>query len=176
MPILIAIAGAALAFYFFVIRARNTADVATDLIDVANDVRLAARRFGFKRQTNVHPADSIEDPKIAMVGIAVSFLELGSFPTQEQRNALIVQAQSQLDVSKSEAEELVVLGRWMVTECGGPSAAKSRLSRKLYKLSGTGAVTPVLTIVQNTLAVGEDALNETQRDALEDVKQALHVR
>ncbi|MEM1064840.1 MAG: hypothetical protein AAF771_12515 [Pseudomonadota bacterium] len=176
MHILIALAGAALAFYFFVIRARNAADVTTELMDVANDVKLAARRFGFKRQTSVHPVDSIEEPKIAIVGIAVSFLEIGSFPTQEQRDALVVQAQSILEVSKSDAEELVVLGRWLVTECGGPNAAISRLSRKLYKLSGTSAVTPVLSLVQNTLAVNGGELNEPQRDALDDVKGALHIR
>lgn len=50
MPFLIAIITAAGAFYFWTMRARNAADAAHNVIDMANDVRLAARRFGFTKK------------------------------------------------------------------------------------------------------------------------------
>ena len=129
MHILVALAGISAAVYFFFIRARHAADVTHDLLDMAQDVASAARRFGFRRKANVHPAESIEDPNIAIMGIAVAFLDLGSFPTQEQHGALIVQGQSVLDVSRDDAEELTLLGRWLISQCGGADAAISRLAR-----------------------------------------------
>ncbi|WP_411891115.1 hypothetical protein [Yoonia sp. SDW83-1] len=174
MPILIAIIGAATAFYFFVIRARNAANIATDMMDMANDVRLAARRFGFKRQTNLHPVESIEDPNLAITAIALSFLELNDLPTQDQRNAMVVQAQSTLGISKTDAEEMMVLGRWLMNECNGADGAISRISRKLFKLDGANGFDPLMTLVKSALP--EDGLNDKQRDALDDIKRAFKIR
>ncbi len=116
MPFLIGIVGIAVAIYWFVIRTRNAANVATDLFDVANDVRLAARRFGFRRRSDLHLAESIADPNLAIAGIAVAFLELDDYPTQQQRQALLVQIQSKLHLEQDVATELTVLGRWLMTE------------------------------------------------------------
>ncbi|MEJ6403980.1 hypothetical protein [Yoonia sp. 2307UL14-13] len=173
MPIILALIGAATAFYFLVIRARNAADIATDVVDMANDVRLAARRFGFKRRTNLHPVESIEDPNLAISAIALSFLELNDLPTQEQRNAMVVQSQSVLDVSKIDAEEMMVLGRWFMSECGGPDAAISRISRKLCKIDPSG-FDPLMGLVKAVLP--DDGLNDKQRDALDDIKRAFRIR
>lgn len=173
MPIVLALIGAATAFYFLVIRARNAADIATDVADMANDVRLAARRFGFRRRTNLHPVESIEDPNLAISAIALSFLELNDLPTQEQRNAMIVQSQSVLGVRKADAEEMMVLGRWFMSECGGPDAAISRLSRKLYKIDPSG-FDPLMRLVKAVLP--DEGLNDKQREALDDIKRAFRIR
>ena len=174
MPVIIAILGAATAFYFLVIRARNGAAIATEMLDMANDVRAAARRFGFKRRTNLHPVESIEDPNLAVSAIALAFLELNDLPTQDQRNAMIVQAQSTLGVSKTDAEELIVLGRWLMTECGGADAAISRISRKLQRIDGANSFDALMTLIKSTLP--EAGLNDKQRDALDDIKRAFRIR
>ncbi|QLQ20376.1 MAG: hypothetical protein HZT43_19915 [Exiguobacterium profundum] len=62
MPFFIALLGALAAGYYFWRRSRNAANIATELMDVASDVRLAARRFGFKRQADIHPVEAVEDP------------------------------------------------------------------------------------------------------------------
>lgn len=176
MPFLIGIVGIAVAIYWFVIRTRNAANVATDLFDVANDVRLAARRFGFRRRSDLHPAESIADPNLAIAGIAVAFLELDDYPTQQQRQALLVQIQSKLHLEQDVATELTVLGRWLMTECGGPQPAIARLSRKLYKLDGARQVEPLLSIVQQVLVIGGGQMNHKQRDALDDVRRAFRLQ
>jgi hypothetical protein len=176
MPFLIGLVGIAVAIYWFFVRSRNAANVATDLFDVANDVRLAARRFGFRRRSDLHPVESIEDPNMAIAGIAVAFLELDDYPTQEQRQALLVQLQSKLVLDEGAATELTILGRWFMNECGGPQPAIARLSRKLFKLSGAKTMEPLLAIVQAVLLVGNGQLNDNQRDALDDVRRAFRLQ
>jgi hypothetical protein len=175
MPFLIALLGAAVALYFFINRSRNAAHMAGDLADMAGDVMSAARRFGFRRRSNIHPVESIEDPNLAIAGIAAAFLELDGYPTQEHRQALLVQLQSKLGVDRTGAEELCVLGRWFIHECGGAEPAISRLSRKLYKMDGAKPVEPLMGIVQGMLAAGNGDLNDRQREALDDLKRAFRL-
>lgn len=61
MPILMTLLSIIGAAYFWSGRARNARDAAEDIVHVASDVRLAFRRMGFKRKTNIHPVDAIED-------------------------------------------------------------------------------------------------------------------
>lgn len=166
---LIAIAGAA---YFWFNRAQNAKDTAVDLLDAANDVRLAARRFGFKRRTNVHPVDDIEDPNVAIATIATAFIELDDLPTQNQRDKLAVQLQYQLNQDTKAAEELMVLGRWLMGQCGRPDAAISRVTRRLYKFDGVHSVEPLMTVLKNL--AGEN-LSDSQSDSIAEITRAFHL-
>ena len=83
---------------------------------------------------NVHPVESIEDPRLAIAAIANAFIEPDDLPTAEHRQLLQVQLRSKLRADADEAEEMEVLGRWFMSECGGADPAIARLSRKLYKI------------------------------------------
>jgi hypothetical protein len=76
MHIILGIIGIATAAYFLVMRARRGAEMATELIDVADDIRAAARRFGFRRKYQQHAVDSIEDARLAIGGLATAFIAL----------------------------------------------------------------------------------------------------
>ncbi|MEO0991974.1 MAG: hypothetical protein AAFX00_13635 [Pseudomonadota bacterium] len=176
MPAVIAaLLAAAAAIYFFVIRARNAAEMTHELMDVASDVAAAARRFGFRRRYDMHPVDSIDDPDIALAGVAVSFLEVGGSPSRQTWDALSVRLQSQLGINKADAQELIVLGRWLMNECGTPGAAVTRMSKKLYSLRGATAVEPLMIVIKGALTAGGDSLTDAQRDALEDIQRRLRV-
>jgi hypothetical protein len=144
-------------------------------MDMANDVRLAARRFGFRRRTDLHPAEAIEDPAIAIAGIASAFIELDGLPTSDQRSALVRQMQTVLSLPAQDADELAILGRWIASECGPPDAAISRLSRKLARLGGVDSFSPLLTILNGTLTASSAALNTRQKEALDDVQRAFRI-
>jgi hypothetical protein len=59
------------------------------VLDMANDVRLAARRFSFQRRVNIHPVESLEGPRAWRPPRRRSpFLELDDLPTAEQRASL----------------------------------------------------------------------------------------
>ncbi len=159
--------------YFWAQRARNAAKMTSELADVATDIYLAAKRFGFRRKVNRHPVESIEDRNLAVAGIACAFLELGSLPTQDQRDQLHVQLQSVLNVSQSDAEEMMILGRWLVNECASPDAAITRMAKRLFKISGMETFSDLLHILQNTLP---KSWNSQQISALDDVKLAFKIR
>ena len=175
MPVLIGLAAIVAGILFFVIRARNAAQVGADVLDMANDVRLAARRFGFRRTADLHPAEAIEDPNIAVSAIAMAFLELDDLPTADQRSALTRRLAPALDVSARDAAELVILGRWMVAECGGADAAISRLSRKLHRLSGAEGIAPLMAAMEAVAQAGSGSLSQRQTEALDDIKRAFRI-
>ncbi len=91
--------------------ARNAANVATDLVDMAQDVMGAARRFGFRRKANTHPVDSLEDTKVAMAALGISFLEQGGLPSKEQQATLQRALQQTYDMSEADAVEALILAR-----------------------------------------------------------------
>lgn len=166
---LIAIAGAA---FFWFNRARNAKDTAVDLLDAANDVRLAARRFGFKRRTNVHPVDDIEEPAVAIATIATAFLELDDLPTQDQRTQLAVQLQYQLNQDPKATEELMVLGRWLMLQCERPDAAISRVTRRLHKFDGVQSVETLMTVLKN---LAGEKLSDSQSDSIAEITRAFRL-
>ncbi|MDH5797344.1 MAG: hypothetical protein OEZ19_02175 [Paracoccaceae bacterium] len=169
MPFVIAALGAIAAAYFWANRARNAAYIADDMIDIAQTALGAARRFNFRRKANTHPIDCIDDSKIAVGALAVAFLELGGLPTVEDKATMKVALRSGLRVSEDDAEELSVLGSWMIQQCKGADAAFTRLARRLRKLtsaSGLDDLMPVLTHIVNNLP---GALTARQQDALSDL-------
>lgn len=175
MPFVLALLGALGAVYFFVIRARNARDMASEVLDVANDVRLAARRFGFRRQTHVHPVDAIEDSNIAVAALGSAFVELDDLPTREQRAALGRAVARMGGIAHSEAEEMLVLGRWIVNESGGPAQSVSRLAKRLYKMTGADGFAPLMEVIKAVGEAGQGGLSAGQKDALSDVQRAFRI-
>ena len=164
---LIAIAGVA---YMWFWRARNAADAASEIMDAANDVRLAARRFGFRRKRDVHPVDSIDDARVAGAGLMMALLMDDGVIRDDRRQATLVQMQSVFETGKQEAEELATLGQWLVTQCASPSAAFTRLAKTLNRLSGAEVfpdlqrmITHVFTENGTLAPVAEEALAELRQ-------------
>ncbi|QFT80200.1 hypothetical protein FIU89_06205 [Roseovarius sp. THAF27] len=176
MHIILGLIGLSTAAYFLVIRARNAAHVASDLSDMARDVRSAARRFGFKRQTNIHPVETIEEPNLAIAALGTAFLEMDDLPTKEQRDALNAALREQLQMSAADADEALILGHWFVSECHGPETAVPRLGRKLYKLDGQASFEPLLSVVTATAQAGTGDLNAKQREALDEIRRAFRIK
>ena len=172
MPIIMGILATALAVYFFVIRARNAADMATDLVNVAGDVKAAARRFKFSRKHNQHPVDSIEDPEMAVAALGYAYANMDKLPTDDDMRQLDLAVQSALNVPHKDAEELLVLGRWFVDECGGAQPAITRLSKKLFKLGSNDSFQQVMEIIK---MVSKDELTVHQKEALHDMKRAFRI-
>lgn len=172
MHIVAGVLAALAAVYFFVLRARGAAEMTHKLMDVADDVRAAARRLGFARRPAAHPMEAVEAPNIAAATLAVAFQELDGLPTESDRSRLLMSLQSRLDVSLQEAEELATLGRWLMGECRGPEPAISRAGRKLFKLT-SGDIGPMMPMLDDIAP--ESGPTERQTDAREELRRAFRL-
>jgi uncharacterized membrane protein len=176
MPYIVAILGLLAGAYFWMNRARAASNAAQDLVGSAQDVLSAARRFGFRRRYNEHPVDSLQDADVAIAAAALAFLDLSGLPTAEQMNALEGSLQSNLGHDRAKAEEAMILGRWLVTECGSADAALKRLTRRLVKLEGAKALQPFMLVVKDVAASGRGGdLSTQQKEALDDIARAFRL-
>ncbi|MEM8570061.1 MAG: TerB family tellurite resistance protein [Pseudomonadota bacterium] len=176
MHIAIALLGlaGALGYYFWRMRASQAA--ATDLFDVANDVRLAARRFGFKRQANVHPVDSIDDPRLGAAGIVMAIASLDHAVSQAEIDTAKLQCQVKFGISKQEADEIVTFGRWIADQCGSSSEAVRRLSKRVSYLAGDEAMPDLLDMSQAVATAEGKGLDEYDREALATIRRIFKGR
>jgi len=170
---LLALAGAA---SFWLWRARNAAEMTGELLDAANDVRLAARRFGFKRKSKIHPVDSIEDARVAGAAIVAALVRQAGRVTPEQEDTWLVQMQSKFNVGKPEAKELSVLGDWLVGQCSTPSNAVPRISRRLAQLAGPAALPDMEEMIQAVFGADGAALPSAVEDGLTDLRARLKAK
>lgn len=177
MPVILGIIAAVAGVYFFLMRAKNAKDMAQEVLGTADDVLTtvinAPRRIRFRRQTNQHPVEGVDDPRLAVAALASAFIELDDLPTAEQRKALIVQLRTVLRADAVEAEEMAVLGRWLVGQCNGPAEAVTRLGRRLHKLDKGASIEDLTAILSGI--TGENGLSEPQRDALDEISRVLRL-
>ena len=171
MHIVIGVLGLVTAVYIFVLRARNAAEMTNELMGMADDVRAAARRLGFRRKKAIHPVEAIDDPNTAAATIATAYLELHGLPTEDTRADLLRAMQSALEIDLKEAEEQLILGRWLVNEYNGPVPAIARAARRLYKLTG-GKAGPLLDILGSITAV---PASEHQADATQEIRRVFRL-
>lgn len=174
MPVLIALLSVVSAVAFFIIRSRNTLNAARDLVGMADDVRLAARRFGFRRKSNVHPVDAVEEDTVLLGALSVGYSMLGQVFTEASKTQLVELCQDQLLQTHQEAQDLVVYGHWMIQQCGTPSAGFTRVLKRLYRLRGNAAFDPIMGMLSG-LSKGGD-LTPQQREALEEVQTVFRLR
>lgn len=169
MPILIAILTAIAGAIWWWAR-NNPRDAIHTAQDVATTIKNAPRKLAFRRQTNAHPVEGIDDERIAICAIAQSFLELDTLPTIEQRKHLHMLLRSKLRCSDEEAEEMEVLGRWLVTQCNGAREAVPRLGRRLKKIDDGGAWDRMQDVL---MPLVEGDLSPAQTDAIDDLRIAF---
>ncbi len=175
MPVLLAIAVAA-TVVFWMYRARAAGQVATDLVGAAADVMNAPRRFGFRRRADQHPVEGIDRPDLAIGPLAVAFLELDRLPSAEQHQAVVAALGRHLTLPIAKAEEIMILGHWLVVQCNGAQPAIERLAKRLFRLDGQASLQPLTSVLRDIATAGGGTLSERKKSALEDIARHLRVR
>ena len=177
MPVILAVIAAAGAVLWWMYRARAAGQVAQDLAGAASDVLNAARRFGFQRRANQHPAESVDKPELAVGTIGLAFMELDALPSQEQQKALASALSRHMLVPVAQADEILILARWLIGECGGPTPAIERMARRLFRLNGAATLEPLLAVLKEVAqSGGQGGLSSRQKDALEDIARLMRLR
>lgn len=168
---LLAIIGLLAAASFWIWRIRAASEAAQELTNMASDVLGAARALGFRRRANVHAVDSVEDPQLATTGIAMAFLELDNMPSRDDQQALARSLDRNLGCGMEKAEEMMIVGRWLVNECNGPMPAITRLTKRLNRLDNAAFQT--LLPILNDIGSRAGQLSDRQRDALAEISRRM---
>ena len=171
MPIIILVLSAVGGAIWWWVRSNPDKAVyaAQDAVTVA---RNAPRKLAFRKQLNAHPVEGIDDARIAICALAQAFLELDDLPTKEQRDRLHFLVRTKLRASEDEAEEMEVLGRWLIGQCNEASAAVTRLSRRLNVIDGSASWDLLQEILMELVS---DQVSAGQADAIADMKRALRL-
>lgn len=149
-------------------------EAAREIGNMAGDLINAPRRLGFRRRANAHPVEGVEDPRLAIAAISLAFLELGGLPSREDQQALSQSLSRQLGLSRDDADEMLILGRWLIGECQGPQPAITRLTKRLAKLDP--AAFQQLLPVLNEIGSHGGTLRPNQREALDEIARIMKLR
>lgn len=169
MPILLLILSAIGGAIWFWVR-NNPRDAMHAAQDAVTVVKNAPRKLAFRKQTNAHAVEGIDDPRIAICAIGQSFIELDELPTLDQRQHMGHQLQTVVGCSADEADEMQILGRWLMNQCQGPEQAITRLGRRLYKIDGDAS----WDLLQEFLgSLVQNGLSSAQVDAISELKRAF---
>ena len=158
---------------FWLYRVKAAREQAGEGMDAANDVRLAARRLMYKNKHNTHPADSVDDPRLAAAGIVIAVATMDAPISQAEIAALTREAQAVFEISEREALDMVSFGRWVTEQCGTNDEAVRRLSKVVAKLAGAEAEPDLLRMIEAVATADGSILGEDERDAMASVQRAF---
>ena len=154
-------------------RARAAADASREVIDAASDARAAIRRFGYRRKVGQHPADSIDDPRLAAAGMMAALARMDGDLTAEQMNALRVECRASFRVDQKEADDIAAYGRWIASQSQDPGEAVRRLSRIVRDQAEPEAHADLVRMLERIAAVGGGGVSEMQQASIDAVRRAL---
>lgn len=164
-----AAAGVALLFLML----RKPGPAAPPLAEVAPEVAAAARNFGVLLRADRHPVDCLEDSAIALAAIGLAFVELGGIPRPGQSEALSRSLHKTLGLSSQKVDQALVLGHWIVAQCGGPVAAMDRLTRRLAALRAEAGYERLTKLLSDVTEAGGNVTSGRQQDALAAITRSL---
>lgn len=175
MHIVIGILAIIAAAYFWLNRAKRAADAGADILDMANDVRLAARRFGFKRKLDAHPVETVEDARLTATALVFAIGLDGGLLYHSEEEAILHQVQNKFRVDANEAEEMVVFGKWLVSRSPSPGQAIERLARRTLKLGGPETWPDLDDMLSAVYADGDPRRRDALTAGREDVMRVYRI-
>ncbi len=173
MPVIIAVLGAIAAAAYWMYRMKDAKNAAQDLMEMGNDVRLAARRFQYKRRTNVHPIDGVDDARLVAAGIMAIAAEMDGAITKAEQDVMMDQAVSTFNCTDVDAEEFIVFGRWLAAQGNNRDETLRRLIKRVITLGGVEAVPDMITMVKAVGMADGGPLDEGIDDMIERLQRAV---
>lgn len=154
-------------------RARATSAAAEDIVDAAQDAQAALRRFGYRRKAGVHPADQVEDARLAAAGMMAAIARMDGDLTADQMNALRVECRASFRVPQPEADDIAAYGRWLAGQSQDPDDAIRRLARVIRAQAGAEAQKDLIAMLTRVAAVEGGGPSELQSAAIDRVRHGF---
>lgn len=144
----------------------------TDMAVPAKDQRLNVKRL-LSGDDGAHPADTVEDPRVAAAGIVVAIATMDGPISQAEIARLSRAAQETFEISERQALELLSLGRWIAGECATNAEAVRRLSRVVLRTAGPEAGPDLVRMIEEVTAGGGAELGAEESEAVAAIRQTF---
>ena len=163
----------ALAVWYW--RFKMAREAGGELLDAASDLKSAVRRLKYKRKHDKHPADSIDDARLAASGIAVAVATMDAPLSQAEISALSASAQRTFNIGAGEADDIVAFGRWIADQCGTQGEAVRRLSKALLRTAGAEAGPDMIRMINDVATADGRVIGEAESDAIDTLRRTLGI-
>ncbi|MHA7773137.1 TerB family tellurite resistance protein [Roseibium sp. M-1] len=171
MHILLAALGILAAAAFWIYRIRRVADNTRVVLDAAQEVKAAARRFGFKTRANQHPVDGIDDPRVSGAALLVLVAETDGGISKAEQDAILGQLQSVFSMPLGEAEELFMFAKWLANRNSNPDDMIRRLIKRTVNLGGRDTLPDMIRMVRAVGMADTGTMTDDTAQVIEKLKQ-----
>ena len=153
-------------------RARNAADAAQTVFDMASDAKAAARRFGYHRKHNKSPLDTVDDPRLSAAAMLVAMAKLDGDLSRDQIERITRECIETFDVDAAEGADMTAFGRWL-SQHGEPEEVLRRLARSLRGSMDAERQTSLYAMLERVAAIEGGEVSERQTRAVEMVRRTF---
>lgn len=173
MPFILGILGVLSVVALWYWRVKAAQEAAGEVANAANDVRLAIRRFGYLRKHKTHPADCVEDPRLAAAGIVAAIAGMDAPLSKAEIDRLTAEASAVFGVDSREAVDIATFGRWIAGQCATPEEAVRRLTKVVRAQAGAEAGPDLLALVEAVATADGAPMGDPERDAQTAIRRGL---
>ena len=172
MHLLLALIAAVCFVAFWMLRTRGAVGASADAAHASDELRAAVRRFGGRRQAGRHPAEAVDDARLAAAGMMAAVAQMDGELTKAQIDALRVECRAAFRVIQSDADEIAAFGRWLADECDDAEDALRRLGGRVRALASEEAQSDLIGMLER-VAAAEGGISTEQRQAIDTVRRRL---
>ncbi|MEM6355352.1 MAG: hypothetical protein AAF844_06680 [Pseudomonadota bacterium] len=173
MPVILAVLGALVALSVWYWRFKMMREASGEILDMAQGVRAAARRFAYRRRHNVHPAESVEDARLAAAGIMAAVAQIDAPLSKAEIEGIAAEARRTFNAGHDEAQEIAAFGRWIAGQCGSSDDAVRRLLKAIHRHAEGDVGDELLAMVRRVAAADGNELTEGQEGALATIARSF---
>ncbi|GAB4392613.1 MAG: hypothetical protein Tsb0032_08940 [Kiloniellaceae bacterium] len=174
MHFVLAIAGIAAVVGIWLWRAHTAARAAGELMESADDIRAALRRFGYRRKANVNPLDGIDDSRLAAAGILAAFANMDGGLGRAEIAAIARECGAAFHCDATEAEQIGAYGRWLIQQSANMDEAVRRLARNLEGKLTEAEKDQLMEMVERVASIEGGNLTDGQRYTLGQLARQLN--
>jgi len=153
-------------------RARNAADAAQSVFEMASDAKAAARRFGYRRKNNKSPLDTVDDPRLSAAGMLVAIAKLDGDISRDQVERITRECIETFEVGAAEGADMTAIGRWL-SQQGEPEEVLRRLARSMRGSLDADRLESLYGMLERVASVEGGEVSERQTSAIEMVRRTF---
>jgi len=170
------IVGLVTAAWFWARRAHQAKDTADNVIEMAKDVRLAFRRLGFKRRSDVHAADCVEDPRLAVAGIVAAIAQMRGPLSTHTLEVFNAEVSETFETDPQHAADIVAFGQWVARQCVTPELAAHKLGAVVRKSVGAEAMPEIIWMIERVVSADGVRADDAQYSVMSVFQAAIKRR